>query len=123
MRIALLTLILPSVATCLLNGQEKLPLRPQDKGQSGRVQIDKVPLGVKEAKPKIPTVEELLEKSKKGQVDADSMWVIIEHAKGRGVTAVDIRSDGSCWIMEKKLLGPGKLSPYIIRSSNEIPMG
>ena len=64
-----------------------------------------------------------MEKSKKGQVDADSMWVIIEHAKGRGVTAVDIRSDGSCWIMEKKLLGPGKLSPYIIRSSNEIPMG
>tara|TARA_B110000116_G_C16771659_1_gene553665 strand:+ start:1024 stop:1929 length:906 start_codon:yes stop_codon:yes gene_type:complete len=123
MRIALLTLILPLVATCLLNGQEELLIRPQDKGQSGRVQIDKVPLGVKEAKPKVPTVEELLEKSKKGEVDADSMWVIIEHAKGRGVTAVDIRSDGSCWIMEKKLLGPGKSSPYIIRSSNEIPSG
>ena len=123
MRIALLTLILPFVATCLLNGQEESLLRPQDKGQSGRVQIDKVPLGVKEAKPKVPTVEELLEKSKKGEVDADSMWVIIEHAKGRGVTAVDIRSDGSCWIMEKKLLGPGKSSPYIIRSSNEIPSG
>ncbi|MDB4712100.1 hypothetical protein OAF35_05465 [Verrucomicrobiales bacterium] len=123
MRIALLTLILPFVAMCLLNGQEKFSSRPQDKGQSEHVQIDKVPLGVKEAKPKVPTVEELLEKSKNGEVDADSMWVIIEHAKDRGVTAVDIRSDGSCWIMEKKLLGPGKSSPYIIRSSNEIPNG
>lgn len=123
MRVALLTLILPFVATCLLSGQEKLPLRPVDKGQSGTIRTDKIPLGTKEAKPKIPTIEELLEKSKKGEVDADSMWIIIEHAKDRGFTALDLRSDGSCWVMEKKLLGPGKSSPYIIRSSNEIPNG
>ena len=123
MRIALLTLILSFVPTSLLIGQDKLPIRSNDKGQKGQVQVDKVPLGIKEAKPKVPTIEELLERGKKGEVDADSMWFIIEHAKERGVTAIDIRSDGSCWVMEKKVLGPGKTSPYIIRSSNEIPNG
>lgn len=123
MRTALLTLILPFVAMCLLIGQEKLTTGSKDTGARGNVQIDKVPLGVKEAKPKIPTVDELVEKSTKGEVEADSVWVIIEHAKGRGATAVDIRSDGSCWVMEKKLLGPGKLSPYIVRSSTETPNG
>ena len=123
MRTALLTLILPFVAMCLLIGQEKLTTGSKDTGTRGNVQIDKVPLGVKEAKPKIPTVDELVEKSTKGEVEADSVWVIIEHAKGRGATAVDIRSDGSCWVMEKKLLGPGKLSPYIVRSSTETPNG
>ena len=123
MRTALLTLILPFVAMCLLIGQEKLPTGSKDTGAPGNVQTDKVPLGVKEARPKIPTVDELVEKSKKGEVEADSVWVIIEHAKGRGSTAVDIRSDGSCWVMEKKLLGPGKLSSYIVRSSTETPNG
>ena len=123
MRTALLTLILPFVAMCLLIGQEKLTTGSKDTGARGNVQIDKVPLGVKEAKPKIPTVDELVEKSTKGEVEADSVWVIIEHAKGRGATAVDIRSDGSCWVMEKKLLSPGKLSPYIVRSSTETPNG
>ena len=123
MRTALLTLILPFVAMCLLIGQEKLTTGSEDTGARGNVQIDKVPLGVKEAKPKIPTVDELVEKSTKGEVEADSVWVIIEHAKGRGATAVDIRSDGSCWVMEKKLLSPGKLSPYIVRSSTETPNG
>lgn len=123
MRTALLTLILSFVAMCLLNGQEKSPPGVKDTDQPGNVQTDKVPLGVKKAKPKIPTVDELIKKSKKGEVEADSMWVIIEHAKGRGSTAVDIRSDGSCWVMEKKLLGPGKFSPYIVRSSTEIPNG
>ena len=123
MRIALLTLILSFVPTSLLIGQDKLPIRSKDKGQKGQVQGDKVPLGIKEARPKVPTIEELLERGKKGEVDADSMWFIIEHAKERGVTAIDIRSDGSCWVMEKKVLGPGKTSPYIIRSSNEIPNG
>ena len=123
MRIALLTLILSFVPTSLLIGQDKLPIRSNDKGQKGQVQVDKVPLGIKEAKPKVPTIEELLERGKKGEVDAESMWFIIEHAKERGVTAIDIRSDGSCWVMEKKVLGPGKTSPYIIRSSNEIPNG
>ncbi|MCH2026841.1 MAG: hypothetical protein MK172_13985, partial [Verrucomicrobiales bacterium] len=123
MRTALLTLILPFVAMCLLIGQEKLPTGSKDTGAPGNVQTDKVPLGVKEARPKIPTVDELVEKSKKGEVEADSVWVIIDHAKGRGSTAVDIRSDGSCWVMEKKLLGPGKLSSYIVRSSTETPNG
>ena len=99
MRLVFLILIFTSSATTLLVSQDDV-LRSKNKKSQALNEENKP----QKASLRIPSVEELLKKSQEGKVDADSMWLIIEHAKRRGVTAIDLQSDGSCWVLEKNML-------------------
>lgn len=115
MRTAVLTLIYSFLATNLLFSQTVADSDKSDKSKSRNNQNK----GIKtqKASPVIPSVDELLEKSKEGNVEADSMWVVIDHAKGRGVTCIDIQSNGSCWVIEKTNLKGLATTPYVVKYS------
>ena len=119
MRLVFLILIFTSSATTLLVSQDDV-LRSKNK-KSQALNKENKP---QKASPRIPSVEELLKKSQEGKVDADSMWLIIEHAKRRGVTAIDLQSDGSCWVLEKKVIEGVNDSTYnakyISKFSNQL---
>ena len=119
MRLVFLILIFTSSATTLLVSQDDV-LRSKNK-KSQALNKENKP---QKSSPRIPSVEELLKKSQEGKVDADSMWLIIEHAKRRGVTAIDLQSDGSCWVLEKKVIEGVNDSTYnakyISKFSNQL---
>ena len=81
----------------------------------------KIPLGTKEVKPVVPTVDRLLESSESAKVEADSMWLIIEHAKRRGMTTIDVGSDGVCQLIERKFGETGRGDPVIVRAGKSVP--
>ena len=108
MRLVFLILIYTFCATVLLFSQNDADRSINKNGQDVNKENK-----VQKASPRIPSVEELLKKSKEGKVDADSMWLIIEHAKRSGLTAIDLQSDGSCWVLEKKVISGVNASPYV----------
>ena len=116
MRLVLFILMFTSSATVLLFSQNDSGRSINKNGQGGI----KENLAQK-ASPRIPSVEELLKKSQEGKVDADSVWLIIEHAKQRGVTAIDLQPDGSCWVLEKKVVSGVNTSQYIVKYISELP--
>ena len=116
MRLVFLILISTLCATVLVfsqnDGGRSINKKGQDVNKENKVQ---------KASPRIPSVEELLKKSKEGKVDADSMWLIIEHAKRSGLTAIDLQSDGSCWVLEKKVISGVNASPYVVKYISKFP--
>lgn len=116
MRLVFFILMFTSSATVLLFSQNDSGRSINKKGQGGNKENI-----AEKATPRIPSIEELLKKSQEGKVDADSVWLIIEHAKQRGVTAIDLQSDGSCWVLEKKVVSGVDTSQYIVKYISELP--
>lgn len=116
MRLVFFILMFTSSATVLLFSQNDSGRSINKKGQGGNKENI-----AEKATPRIPSIEELLKKSQEGKVDADSVWLIIEHAKQRGVTAIDLQSDGSCWVLEKKVVSGVDTSHYIVKYISELP--
>lgn len=102
-------------ATGLLWGQES----PGQKALPGGTV--RVPLGVKESKPVIPSVEKLIERSREAKVAADRVWIVIEYAKNGGTSVIDLGNDGSCYLIEREQFRPGGSSPFIVRFGKTIP--
>ena len=116
MRLVFFILMFTSSATVLLFSQNDSGRSINKKGQGGNKENI-----AEKATPRIPSIEELLKKSQEGKVDADSVWLIIEHAKQRGVTAIDLQSDGCCWVLEKKVVSGVDTSHYIVKYISELP--
>ena len=116
MRLVFFILMFTSSATVLLFSQNDSGRSINKNGQGGIKENI-----AQKASPRIPSVEELLKKSQEGKVDADSVWLIIEHAKQRGVTAIDLQPDGSCWVLEKKVVSGVNTSQYIVKYISELP--
>jgi hypothetical protein len=110
------------LATGLLWGQEPavsgVPI-PGEKAFPGRA--IRVPLGVKESKPVIPSIEKLIEKSRDAKVEADRVWIVIEHPKSGGMSVIDLDKDGSCYLMEREQFRQGGSPSCIVRSGKTIP--
>ncbi len=109
------------LATALLCGQD--PVAQKAPLPSGKVPVEgaiKVPLGIKESKPAVPSVEKLIEKSREASVEADQAWLILEHAGNGGVSVIDLGADGSCYLMERGF-GSKETSSWIVRGGNAIP--
>lgn len=143
MRVVLSILVPTYLATCLLCGQELPPPIPGEEAPRpeppkvaevaevatppGGVDARKVtplltiPLGLKEAKPAVPTIEHLLQSSESAKVSADSMWITIEHAKRRGVTSIDVGRDGVCHLIERDFGESGQGDAVIVRSGKSLP--
>ncbi len=120
-------LLIPAMhclATGLLLGQEpaasETPI-PGEKAFPGRA--IRVPLGVKESKPVIPSVEELIEKSRDAKVEADRLWIVIEHAKSGGISLIDLDKDGSCYLIERERFRTGGDSPFKQPTGNFVRFG
>ena len=103
--------------TGLLCGQEP-PVTPGKSPVQGAI---RVPLGVKESKPAVPSVEKLIEKSRDAKVEADRVWIVIEHAKSVGMSVIDLDKDGSCYLMEREQFRQGGSPSCIVRSGKTIP--
>ena len=117
MRMFLFIPVVCFFATGLLSGQEP----PVTRGKSPVQGAIRVPLGVKESKPVVPSVEKLIEKSREASVKADRAWIVIEHAGKGGVSVIDLDRDGHCYLMERGGSGSGETSSWIVRSGNTIP--
>lgn len=122
MRMSLFIPLVCFFATGLLCGQEPpVPPVPELAGKSPVQAVIKVPLGVKESKPVVPSVEQLIEKSRQARVEADRAWIVIEHAKDGGVSVIDLSRDGECYLMERGGSTKAETSSWIVRSGNTIP--
>ncbi len=135
MRVVLPILVPTYLATCLLCGQELPPpipgeetARPEkvetvtESAEAPKVRVlATLPLGLKDAKPVVPTIERLLLASESAKVPADSMWLIIEHAKRRGVTSIDVGRDGVCQLVERNFGEEGRGDALIVRSGKSVP--
>ncbi len=129
MRAALPILLSASLATCLLPAQEPPPPIPgEEPPRKTDAEPDPappkavvVPLGKKEAKPAVPSVDQLLEASEEGEVEADTMWLIIEHAKRRGLTTIDVLEDGTCQLIERTFGAGGRGDAIVVRAGKGVP--
>ncbi len=121
MRLYTIIPLVSFLATALLCGQD--PVAQKAPLPSGKVPVKgaiKVPLGIKESKPAVPSVEKLIEKSREASVEADQAWLILEHAGNGGVSVIDLGADGSCYLMERGS-GSKETSSWIVRGGNAIP--
>ena len=121
MRLYLFIPLVGFLATGLLCGQEssgkKFPIPELKAPIEGAI---RVPLGIKESKPAVPSVEKLIEKSREASVEADQAWIDIEHSGNGGVSVIDLGADGYCYLMERGA-GGTETASWIIRGGNELP--
>ncbi|MCP4849895.1 MAG: hypothetical protein GY899_18305 [Verrucomicrobiaceae bacterium] len=95
-----------------------VPLPPGKTRLQGAI---KVPLGVRESKPAVPSVEKLIEKSRDARVEADRAWIVIDHAGNGGVSVIDLNSEGECYLIERGGTGNVETFSWIVRGGNTIP--
>jgi hypothetical protein len=122
MRMYLFIPIVCFLATGLLCGQEPaIPKVPVPAGKPLVKGAIRVPLGVRESKPAVPSVEALIEKSREASVRSDRAWIVIEHAGKGGMSVIDLAGDGHCYLMERAGATKSETSSWIVRTGNTIP--
>ena len=75
---------------------------------------------MRNAKPVVSSAEKLMRDSETAMVDGDQFWITIEHARGAGVTSIDVEPSGMCFVIER-LVVDGELLPTVVRAGRELP--